>query len=176
MKCFNVHITQVPPPDQNNKYLSMASYIKCRKSLFVTRTQPVQQFPATPISTTIITAIFSPNHPILQSGRTEQPTHPSESVRNKRRTICWATLASSIKPSYVHIFLVGHLLKREGSMEVSRSSPVLQAGTHGQARRTTQTMCHAENTLHSLKLSILIGHPTSTPIQRCLLHHGTCTP
>jgi hypothetical protein len=45
MKCFS----KVPPPDQNDKDLSMASYIMSGKSLFITGTQPVQQFPATPI-------------------------------------------------------------------------------------------------------------------------------
>jgi hypothetical protein len=56
--CFSMHSTKVPPPDQNDKYLSIASYITSGKLLFVTGTQPVQQFPATPISTTIITATF----------------------------------------------------------------------------------------------------------------------
>jgi hypothetical protein len=53
-----MHSTQVPPPDQNEKHLSMVSYATSGKSLFVTRTHHVQQFPATPISTTIITATF----------------------------------------------------------------------------------------------------------------------
>jgi hypothetical protein len=40
----------------------------------------------------------------------------------------FSTWGVSIKPSHVHILLVGHLLKRKGFMEVSSSSPVLQAG------------------------------------------------
>jgi hypothetical protein len=91
---------------------------------------------------------FSPNHPILESTRSESPTHPSKSVRNKRRTICRMTMAfhlgTSIAPSHVHILLVGHLLKRQSSMEVIRSRPVLQAGMHGQARRNTWSMYHAK--------------------------------
>jgi hypothetical protein len=85
-------------------------------------------------------------------------------------------LGASITPSHVHILLVGHLIKRQGSIQVIRSSPLLQAGTHGQARPTTRSVCHAENTRHSPKLSISLGHPSSPPTKRCLIHHGTRTP
>jgi hypothetical protein len=122
---------------------------------------------------------ISTNHPILQSVRSEPPTHTSKSVRNKRRTICLTTLdfhlGASITPSHVHILLVGNLIKRQDSMEVIRSSPMLQAGTHGQVWPTTWYVCHAKNTRHSPKLSIPLGHPSSPPIKRCLLHHGTHT-
>jgi hypothetical protein len=54
-----VHSTQVPPPDQNDKFLSRVSYVTSGESLFITGTQPVQKFLEPPISTTIITSTLS---------------------------------------------------------------------------------------------------------------------
>jgi hypothetical protein len=156
------------------------SYITSGKLLFVTGAQPLQHFPVTPISTTIITTTFCQIIPLSSQLRLNyQPillkvyAIREELFAGQHWISTWGAL---IKPSHLHILLVGHLLEKKSSMEATRSSPVLQSEMHGQTRLTNGTVCHAYNTWHSPKFSILIGHPTSIPLQRCLLHHRTCTP
>jgi hypothetical protein len=141
---------QVPQPDQNDK-LPLNGILRHERQITLHHSNQAR---ATISRTTHFHqnhySNLSPNHPILQSAKSESPNHPSKSGCNKRRIVCWMTLAfhlgTSITPSYEHILLVGKLIKIQGSMEASRSSPVLPAGKHGQARPTSQSVCHAKNT------------------------------
>jgi hypothetical protein len=74
---LHVHSTQVSPTDQNEKILSMVSYVTSGKSPFVTGTQPVQQFQEPPISSTNITSNFRQSIPFYsQLGLNRPPILP----------------------------------------------------------------------------------------------------
>jgi hypothetical protein len=178
-KCFNVHSTQVPQPDQNDNLLSMVSYVTSGKLLFITGTQHVQQFPESPISSTIITSTFQNFIPFYSElGLNHPPVLPKLYTIREELISGQLCLSAWGRRSRRHMCISFSWAISSRGKVIWKSAGAVPCHNQEGTDKCGQLLhvCTMLKILDILRSSVSRSDIPRVHIQRCLLHHGTHTP